>query len=533
MNHVPVKFDERIAIIGAGVAGVATAAALNTAGYTNIVVYDQHDRIGGLWVNNYPGASVQSTPDEYEYPGYPYPEHIRTRKHPPAPSAEEVQAYMYNFCKEEKILDVFQFNTSVGKISKNHTTGVWSVEISSISSGSAKAPTVSTESFAFVVICTGLFSRCPNMIDIPGSDEFVQLGGGRIIHNSQWKTIKELENQNILIIGNGKSAADAAIAAAKVYKSSASSASLSEKVILPPVQCIRRQTYYIPRSMLKFKFIFLSRLSGLMFPQYYEGATFFMKMIHVIVYPIKFVVWRLFEMVMILTLRLPYRLWPKFGTLDSVDSLYGSALVTDERHLHPIRSGDIDLRITQVQQLTAKKEAHLSDGTIVPVDTVIMSTGWKADYSYLDDKSVRSYLDTCYDGIWMYRNIIPPALPGIAFVGTNIETQMNIFTAYVQAYWLVDYISHASILSKEKMKKSVERDKAFKRKYYPRSPARAYSLLAYMQHYHDVLIQDQGVDPYVYTGILGPLYNLVCPVLPETVNSCFDTIRMRLKNNKK
>ena len=56
-NPFYVRNDERIAIIGAGVAGIATAAALNSAGFINIVVYDKHDTMGGLWVENYPNAS--------------------------------------------------------------------------------------------------------------------------------------------------------------------------------------------------------------------------------------------------------------------------------------------------------------------------------------------------------------------------------------------------------------------------------------------------------------------------------------------
>lgn len=52
-----VRNDERIAIIGAGVAGIATAAALKNAGFINVAVYDKHDTMGGLWVENYPNAS--------------------------------------------------------------------------------------------------------------------------------------------------------------------------------------------------------------------------------------------------------------------------------------------------------------------------------------------------------------------------------------------------------------------------------------------------------------------------------------------
>lgn len=44
-----------VAIIGAGVAGCAAAGALSDYGI-DFVVFDNADRPGGLWVDNYPGA---------------------------------------------------------------------------------------------------------------------------------------------------------------------------------------------------------------------------------------------------------------------------------------------------------------------------------------------------------------------------------------------------------------------------------------------------------------------------------------------
>ena len=46
----------RVAIIGAGVAGCATAGALQDYGI-DFVVYDKNSKAGGLWADNYPGAS--------------------------------------------------------------------------------------------------------------------------------------------------------------------------------------------------------------------------------------------------------------------------------------------------------------------------------------------------------------------------------------------------------------------------------------------------------------------------------------------
>jgi 4-hydroxyacetophenone monooxygenase len=50
------RLEGRIAVIGAGVAGVATATALHAAGL-EFVVYERQDGVGGLWFQNYPGAS--------------------------------------------------------------------------------------------------------------------------------------------------------------------------------------------------------------------------------------------------------------------------------------------------------------------------------------------------------------------------------------------------------------------------------------------------------------------------------------------
>lgn len=50
---------QKVAIIGAGVAGCAAAGALKDYGI-DFVVYDKNARPGGLWANNYPGAKGMS-----------------------------------------------------------------------------------------------------------------------------------------------------------------------------------------------------------------------------------------------------------------------------------------------------------------------------------------------------------------------------------------------------------------------------------------------------------------------------------------
>lgn len=67
MNYQDVK---NVAIIGAGVAGIATAKALHNAGIP-CKVFEKSDRLGGVWARGYPNFGVQVQKELYEYPDAP------------------------------------------------------------------------------------------------------------------------------------------------------------------------------------------------------------------------------------------------------------------------------------------------------------------------------------------------------------------------------------------------------------------------------------------------------------------------------
>jgi dimethylaniline monooxygenase (N-oxide forming) len=451
--------------------------------------------------------SVQTSPERYEFPGKRYPEHIRNRKNPPCPTAAEVGEYLTEYCEEQGISDKFKFGVTVNNVIKKGN-GDWTV----ISSKG-------TETFAYVIICTGIFSNKANILNIPGIEEF-KYAGGSIEHTSTWATREQLVEKKVLVIGNGKSAADVAICAALLAKAAGTT---------PPIQTIRKQSWYAPRVMLKFKWAFHSRLVSALLPRYFESTTIVAKVLHTLAYPIKWILWRILELVFLVLLRLPVALWPRMGTLDTESSLSISLLVTDDRHLIPIRSGEIDMRICEVQKLSPG-HAHLSTGDTVPVDMIVMGTGWQIDYKFLDKATVASKLDFAEDGLWLYRNMLAPKLDGIAFVGANTLTFMSIYTSFVQAFWLTGLLAgHRDYVSEKDMSNCIAREKEFKRRIYPYSALRGASIEAYMLHYHDILFAEQGINPHVYSGILAPLLNVVMPIMPETMADSFEKARLTYK----
>src|SRR6185436_2421920 len=69
------RSDLRFIIIGAGMSGILSAIKLREAGYTDVVVYEKADRLGGTWrENTYPGIACDVPSHLYSYSFAPNPE---------------------------------------------------------------------------------------------------------------------------------------------------------------------------------------------------------------------------------------------------------------------------------------------------------------------------------------------------------------------------------------------------------------------------------------------------------------------------
>ena len=378
-----------------------------------------------------------------------------------------------------------------------------------------------TKSFTFVIVCCGLVSTNPNIIKIAGNTLF-EANGGTIIHSSQRRSNDIFKGKNVMVIGNGKSAVDAAAAAAEVAK---------ENGTKPPIQLARRQTWYVPRyilGLIQYKWAFHSRIGSALLPRYFETTSLFLRLLHFLLTPVKWFMWRLVEIILLMQFRLPYRIWPKMGTVSQA-ALENSVLITDECHLRRLRKGEIDMRIGTVDRLQPGK-AVLSDGRVEDVDVIVLATGWKLAFElFMDGDSIfsgldysKDGLDFCGDGLWLYRNILPCGFKGMAFVGSNTLTFMNIYTSYIQAYWLAQLLAGGRRWPEEDhMKQTVEREKVFKRKLYPECDMRGSSIELYMQHYHDVLFREMKARK-PFNCLIRPIADLIIPVLPSTMKGCLE-----------
>ena len=157
------SLDAHVAIIGGGIAGVATCKALSVRGIA-CTVFDSQPRVGGLWVANYPGADVQAPHSQYEYADAPLPTPMHGRA-----SAAEVVAYCEAYVKEWGLEGCLRLGTRVERVSQR-AGGGFTV---TTRPAHADSDTASEEEEAtHVVVCTGIFSANPCMPEFPGLDTF-------------------------------------------------------------------------------------------------------------------------------------------------------------------------------------------------------------------------------------------------------------------------------------------------------------------------------------------------------------------------
>ena len=178
-------FNPRVCVIGAGMAGILTIIKLREAGYTNFVVYEKTDRVGGTWrENTYPGVACDVPAHLYTYSFEPNPDWSQTFA--PGP---EIQAYFESVARKYDVYPHIHFNETVPYCA--FQDGQWHIETST---GRKDVADV-------VVAATGVLHH-PNVADIPGLETF----RGASFHTARWDHSVPLEGKRVGVIGTGSTA---------------------------------------------------------------------------------------------------------------------------------------------------------------------------------------------------------------------------------------------------------------------------------------------------------------------------------------
>ena len=480
---------EKVAIIGAGVAGLTTARQFIGEGF-DCTLFERNKVLGGVWSDGYLNFGVQVQRELYEFPDWPLAQ--GTPNFTPGPI---IQTYLQDYADHFSISPKIRFETKVISLAETDSeqTG-WSIT-------SEDENGIHHEIFDLVVICIGLYSNLPYIPEFPDRQKFQ----GEVMHNSMLKSSEQLKGKRVAVIGYGKSASDAALEAAKVA---------SQAHII-----FREPHWPIPRKLagvLPFKWGLLNRLCSTLIPPY-QHMTSVEKAVHSIGKPLAWFYWRIVETLFYFQCSLG----SSFGTRVSlvpklpveIDAFGESTQVPKSEFFRLARRGDINLHRTVVEKFTADG-VELANGETLNLDIVISATGWKTDFSFIS-ADVWARLDSGDDGFYLYRHIMNPDLPGLFFIG-RASTVSSILTYSLQARWLVNAVTGKLRLpAQENMLRNIQEMKAWKQSWMPFSTARSARLIAHTQHYHDELVKDLGVSPLRKTGFFAPVKELIFPYEPK------------------
>ena len=189
--EIDAEREFRVAIIGAGMSGIATAHRLGQAGVP-YVIFEKNADVGGTWLENqYPGCRVDVPNHFYSY------SFAQTSGWPQHYSTQGVLLDYFRACADEfGIRPHVRFKTEVIDAAWLEDRSVWRIEVRA-SDGTTEVVEANA-----VVSAVGQLNR-PKLPDIPGVESFQ----GEWFHSARWDTSIDLAGKRVAIVGTGASAA--------------------------------------------------------------------------------------------------------------------------------------------------------------------------------------------------------------------------------------------------------------------------------------------------------------------------------------
>ncbi|MGW1681879.1 flavin-containing monooxygenase [Saccharopolyspora sp. NPDC002376] len=395
----------RIAIIGAGFAGLSAAKILTGFGH-DVTAFEKAPDVGGVWSRSrrYPGLTTQNDKVTYSLSDFPMPKH-----YPEWPSGQQVQEYLEAYARRFGVLDKVRTSTEVHS-AEPRATGGWTVTTAA-----------GREDFDHLVVANGIFSES-FMPELPGTDEF-RAAGGRYCPPSDFTELDDARDRDVVVIGYGKSACDVAVALNEV--------SSSTTVVA------RELLWKMPRMIggaLNYKYVMLTRLGESMFR--YAHLAGFEKFLHGPGHGIRNWMMASLQSKIVRQLNLDKLGLIPDGSLE--DIARSTVSLVSEGFYEGVTDGSItvhrDMLISSLGARAGKPVARLQDGTEIPADVIVAATGFHQRVPFFSQE-VRDRLVDERGNFELYRQIHPHTVADLSFCGYN-SSFLSPLSAEVAALWI-------------------------------------------------------------------------------------------------
>ncbi|GAQ86347.1 putative dimethylaniline monooxygenase [Klebsormidium nitens] len=363
-----------------------------------------------------------------------------------------------------------------------------------------------SEEFDLVIMCLGNYSEKPHLPSFSegkGPEVFC----GESIHSASFKSAQNLQGRHVGVIGFGKTALDIAVAVAAAQEESG----------LPVTLIFRKAKWIIPRKALerrgnnsrpylRFTELWVAK------PERHWAEH----LLHTLGFPLVWLYWAVQQRVI-------------RGMLDglvqsgsyrprhSLQSALGCPLALEpEGFQELVKAGRIVLKEVSDWHYT-ERGLRLNGHDDLALDTVLLCTGYDGPSKLAEilPENERQFLAEHQDGLHLFRGIIHPKVPAVAFLGYNMTFSV-VHSSELGAKWLAKLAGGSFDLpSEEEMERDREKWRTFREKNWISYPERGQCFAPLNLTYYDMLRADMGWPKLVLSS--NPLKNLIAPIASREV----------------
>jgi hypothetical protein len=376
----------RLAVIGAGPAGLAALRALTARGF-DAVAFERRPCVGGVWAirdDERPTAAYRSlhlitSRGRTEFDELPMPEGT-----PDYPSRDAVGRYLEGYAERFGLLERIRFGAGVRRADR--TEAGWELELEN----------GERERFDKLVVANG-HNEEAKWPEPPYAGEFA----GRQLHALDYTDAEDFRDRNVLVVGMGNSAMDIAtdisLVADRTYLSA------------------RHGTWVIPKRLLG------------------KPADQIIKPWVAVHVP-----WRLRQPLSQLLLRLTVGRPDRYGLPEPTRGLFQDHPTITDTVLSRISHGELTPK-PGIAEL-APESVRFTDGSEEPVDAIVWCTGYRVSMPFLDDALVGPDPKE----LPLYKRIFHLECPDLFFIGLMqstgsafpiVERQARILAEHLAGEW--------------------------------------------------------------------------------------------------
>lgn len=435
------------------------------------MVFEKSAQLGGVWATAYPGIQLQNIYNQYHLSDFPWS--FQPDFHP---TGAQIRRYLAE-AVECLHLDV-RLRHEVLELEEQENG--WRVHYKNEQG-------LHEETFAFVLIAVGQYTDGKNTPQFPGQNEFK----GQILTERDISSLDMFAGKRVAVVGFGKSALDMATLAAE------QGAQVHH--------VFRTPAWLIPEWILgrHFTYALFTRFGNVMMTSWAQ-PTAIERFLH---HRLRFIInsfWDFISSIIRFQLLRHGRgkdqaaqerlqvLLPKHKLLGDMRS---SGALGPENYYPLVAEGRILPYHSEVAGFSPEG-VKLQNGTEIACDQVVLSLGYLTPtFPFLPPK-YRALLEGEKDGVQLYRHLLHPRIPRLAFAGFN-HGYMHVPSVEIGTQWLCAYLrQELELPSVAEMERSIEHIRAWKRENIRFEHARSCAVSTRFQQYLDIMLKELELSPY-------------------------------------